>query len=127
MVEIVAWRTLGLVLTMCQTNGCEVGSPRSNQLGTLRRDGKQLVEKRRRKKREKEIKKRKKGRKENKKKERKEKGRRKLLHPLFQIWVDQELILHTSRGEGSFLFGYFLVWGHGNGIWLSLLCDCLKE
>ena len=117
MVEIVAWRTLGLELTKCQTNGCEVGSPRSNQLGTLRRDGKQFVERRRRKKREKE----------RKKKERKEKGRRKLLHPLFQIWVDQELILHTSRGEGSFLFGYFLVWGHGNGIWLSLLCDCLKE
>ena len=127
MVEIVAWRTLGLVLTKCQTNGCEVGSPRSNQLRNLRRDGKQLVEKRRRKKREKERKKRKKGRKENKKKERKEKGRRKLLHLLFQIWVDQELILHTSRGEGSFLFGYFLVWGHGNGIWLSFLCDCLKE
>ena len=127
MVEIVAWRTLGLELTNCQTNGCEVGSPRSNQLGTLRRDGKQFVEKRRRKKREKERKKRKKGRKENKKKERKEKGRRKLLHPLFQIWVDQELILHTSRGEGYFLFGYFLVWGHGNDIWLSLLCDCLKE
>ena len=41
--------------------------------------------------------------------------------------MDQELILHTSRGEGSFLFGYFLVWGHGNCIWLSLLCDCLKE
>ena len=127
MVEIVAWRTLGLVLTKCQTNGCEVGPPRSNQQGTLRRDGKQFVEKRRRKKREKERKKRKKGRKENKKNERKEKGRRKLLHPLFQIWVDQELILHTSRGEGSFLFGYFLVWGHGNCIWLSLLCDCLKE
>ena len=86
-----------------------------NQLGSLRRDGKQFVEKRRRKKREKEIKKRKKGRKENKKKERKEKGRRKLFPPLFQIWVDQELILHTSRGEGSVVFGYFLVWGHGNG------------
>ena len=41
--------------------------------------------------------------------------------------MDQELILHTSRGEGSFLFGYFLVWGHGNDIWLSLLCDCLNE
>ena len=124
MVEIVAWRTLGLELAKCQTNGCEVGSPRSNQLGTLRRDGKQFVEKRRRKKREKERKKRKKGRKENKKKERKEKGRRKLLHPLFQIWVDQELILHTSRGEGSFLLGYFLAWGHENGIWLSLVCYC---
>ena len=48
------------------------------------------------------------------------------LH-FFQIWVDQELILHTSRGEGSFLFGCFLVWGHGNGIWLSFLCDCLNE
>ena len=56
-----------------------MGSPRSNQLGSLRRDGKQFVEKRRRKKREKERKKRKKGRKENKKKERKEKGRRKLF------------------------------------------------
>ena len=99
----------------------------SCSVGTLRRDGKQFIDKRRRKKREKERKKRKKGRKENKKKERKEKGRRKLLPPLFQIWVDQELILHTSRGEGSFLFGYFLVWGHGNGIWLSLLCDCLNE
>ena len=58
-------------------------SPRSNQLGSLRRDGKQFVDKRRRKKREKERKKRKKGRKENKKKERKEKGRRKLFPPLF--------------------------------------------
>ena len=104
-----------------------MGSPRSNQLGSLRRDDKQFIDKRRRKKREKERKKRKKGRKENKKKERKEKGRRKLFPPLFQIWVDQELILHTSRGEGSFLFGYFLVWGHGNGIWLSFLCDCLNE
>ena len=37
------------------------------------------------------------------------------------------LIPHTTRGEGSFLFGYFLFWGHGNGIWLSLLCDCLNE
>ena len=71
MVEVVAWRTLGLDLTKCQTNGCEVGSPRSNQLGTLRRDGKQFVDKRRRKKREKERKKRKKGRKENKKKKKK--------------------------------------------------------
>ena len=105
-----------------------MGSPWSKQLGSLRRDGKQFVDKRRRKKREKERKKRKKGRKENKKKERKEKWRRKLFFPpLFQIWVDQELILHTTRGEGSFLFGYFLVWGHGNAIWLSLLCDCLKE
>ena len=41
--------------------------------------------------------------------------------------MDQELILHTSRGEGSFLFGYFLVWGHGNGLWLSFLCDYLNE
>ena len=104
-----------------------MGSPRSNQLGSLRRDGKQFVDTRRRKKRDKERKKRKKGRKENKKKERKEKGRRKLFPPLFQIWVDQELILHTLRGEGSFLFGYFLVSSHGNGIWLSLLCDCLNE
>ena len=97
-----------------------MGSPWSKQLGSSRRDGKQFLDKRRRKKREKERKKRKKGKKENKKKERKEKGRRKLFFPpLFQIWVDQELILHTTRGEGSFLFGYFLVWGHGNGIWLS--------
>ena len=65
-----------------------MGSPRSNQLGSLRRDGKQFVDKRRRKKREKERKKRKKGRKENKKKEREEKGRRKLFPPLFQILVD---------------------------------------
>ena len=56
-----------------------MGSPRSNQLGSLRRDDKQFVDKRRRKKREKERKKRKEGRKENKKKERKEKGRRKLF------------------------------------------------
>ena len=42
-----------------------------NQLGSLRRDGKKFVEKRRRKKREKERKKRKEGRKENKKKEKK--------------------------------------------------------
>ena len=41
--------------------------------------------------------------------------------------MDQEPILHTSRGEGSFLFGYFLVWGHVNGIWLSFLCDSLNE
>ena len=83
------------------------------------RDSKQFVEKRRRKKSEKERKKeRKKGRKEM---------RRKLFPHCFQIWVDQELVLHTSRGEESFLFGYFLVRGHGNGIWLSLLCDCLNE
>ena len=56
-----------------------MGSLWSKQLGSLRRDGKQFVDKRRRKKREKERKKRKKGRKENKKKERKEKGRRKLF------------------------------------------------
>ena len=37
------------------------------------------------------------------------------------------MIPHTTRGEGSFLFGYFLVWGHGNDIWLSFLCDCLNE
>ena len=41
-----------------------MGSPRYNQLGSLRRDGKEFVDKRRRKKRE---------------KERKEKGRRKLF------------------------------------------------
>ena len=70
MVEIVAWRTLGRELTKCQTNGCEVGSPRSNQLCTLRRDGKQFVEKRRRKKREKERKERKEGKKTRRNKER---------------------------------------------------------
>ena len=90
-----------------------------NQLGSLRRDGKQFVEKRRRKKREKERKKRKKEKKERKKRKQEErkKGEREeeAFPPLFQIWVDQELILHTSRGEGFVLFGYFLVWGHGNG------------
>ena len=64
------------------------------------------------------MKERKKGRK---------KRRRKLFSHCFQIWVDQELVLHTSRGEGSFLLGYFLVWGHGNGIWLSLVGYCLNE
>ena len=58
-------------------------------------------------------------RKERKKTIRKEKRRRKLFLHCFQIWVDQELVLHTSRGEGFFLLGYFLVWGHGNSIWLS--------
>ena len=38
---------------------------------------------------------------------------------IFARLKDQELVLHTSRSEGSFLLGYFLVWGHGNGIWLS--------
>ena len=99
-----------------------MGSPWSKQLGSLRRDGKQFVDKRRRKKREKERKKRK--QEERKKGEREEEA---FFPPLFQIWVDQERILHTTRGEGSFLFGYFLVWGHENGIWLILLCDCLKE
>ena len=56
-----------------------MGSPWSKQLDSLRRDGKQFVDKKRRKKREKERKKRKKGRKENKKKERKGKGRRKFF------------------------------------------------
>ena len=58
-----------------------MGSPWSKQLGSLRRNGKQFVDKKRRKKREKERKKRKKGRKENKQKERKEKGRRKFFCP----------------------------------------------
>ena len=40
---------------------------------------------------------------------RKEKGRRKLFLHCFQIRVDQELVLHTSRCEGFFLPGYFLV------------------
>ena len=111
-----------------------MGSPRSNQLGSLRRDGKQFVDKRRRKKREKERKKREKERKKKRmeeKKTRRKKERRKgggsFSPHCFHIWVDQELILHTSRCEGSFLFGYFLVWGNGNGIWLSFLCDCLNE
>ena len=103
-----------------------MGSPWSIQLGSLRRDGKQFVDKRRRETREKERKKRKEEKKTRRKKERRKGGGR-FFPPLFQIWVDQELILHTTRGEGSFLFGYFFVWGHGNGIWLSLLCDCLKE
>ena len=68
-----------------------------------------------RKKREREM-----GKKKRRKKTiRKEKGRRTFFLHCFQIWVDQELVLHTSRGEGFFLPGYFLVWGHGNGIWLS--------
>ena len=89
MVEVVAWRTLGLDLTKCQTNGCEVGSPRSNQLGILRRDGKQFVDKRRRKKREKERKKRKKGKKENKKKkkERRKGGGSFFLHCFRFGWI----------------------------------------
>ena len=53
-------------------------------------------------------------RKRKKKKRRKktirtEKGRRKLFLHCFQIFVDQELVLHTSRCEGFFLPGYFLV------------------
>ena len=52
-----------------------MGSPRSNQLGSLRRDGKQFVDKRRRNKREKERKKEKKERKKRKQEERK-KGER---------------------------------------------------
>ena len=50
---------------------------------------------------------------------RKEKWSGKLFLHCFQILVDQELVLHTSRCEGFFLPGYFLIWGHGNGIWLS--------
>ena len=50
---------------------------------------------------------------------RKEKGRKKFFLHCFQIWVDQELVLHTSIGEGFFLPIYFLLWGHGIGIWLS--------
>ena len=45
-----------------------MGSPRSNEVGSLRRDGKQFVDKRRRKKREKERKKRKKRKQEERKK-----------------------------------------------------------
>ena len=63
-----------------------------------------------------EIEKRKK---KEEKENHKEKGWRKLFLHCFQIWADQELVLHTSRCEGFFLPGYFLVWGHGNGIWLS--------
>ena len=98
-----------------------MGSLWSKQLGSLRRDGKQFVDKRRRKKREKERKKRK--QEERKKGEREEEAFF-FFPPLFQIWVDQELILHTTRGEGSFLLSYFLAWGHENGIWLSLVCYC---
>ena len=63
--------------------------------------------------------KKKKEEKENHKKGEREKGRRKLFLHCFQILVDQELVLHTSRCENFFLPSYFLVWGHGNGISLS--------
>ena len=49
-----------------------MGSPRSNEVGSLRRDGKQFLDKRRRKKREKERKKRKKRKQEERKKGEKE-------------------------------------------------------
>ena len=69
---------------------------------------------------EKEERRRKGERKKRRKKTiRKDKGRKKFFLHCFQIWVDQELVLHTSRGEGFFLPVYFLLWGHGNGIWLS--------
>ena len=70
-------------------------------------------EKKEKRERKKEKKERKKGKQEERKKGEKEEEA--FFPPLFQIWVDQELILHTTRGEGSVLFGYFLVWGHGNG------------
>ena len=64
----------------------------------------------------------------NQKKGRKEgERRRSCKSSIVASLEDPNLIPHTTRGEGSFLFGYFLVWGHGNGIWLSLLCDCLNE
>ena len=101
--------------------GVRCAPPRSDQLGSLRRVSKQFVEKRRIKKREKERKKERKKERMKRKQEERKKGEREedaFLH-CFQIWVDQELVLHTSRGKGSFPLGYFLVWGHGNGIWLS--------
>ena len=58
---------------------------------------------------EKEERKMKEKKKRRKKTIRKEKGRRKLFLHCFQILVDQELVLHTSRCEGFFLLGYFLV------------------
>ena len=58
-------------------------------------------------KEERNIKERKKKR--RKKTIRKEKGRRKLFLHCFQILVDQELVLHTSRSEGFFLPGYSLL------------------
>ena len=70
-----------------------------------------------------------KGKPKKKKKGRKEGERRRSCKSsnIVASLEDTNLIPHTTRGEGSFLFGYFLVWSHGNGIWLSLLCDCLKE
>ena len=56
-------------------------SPRSNPLGSLRRDSKQFVDKRRRKKREKERKKRKKERKKRKQEERKKEEREEEAFP----------------------------------------------
>ena len=76
------------------------------------------------------IKERKEGKqRETKKKGRKEGERRRSCKSsnIVASLEDTNLIPHTTRGEGSFLSGYFLVWGHGNGIWLSFLCDCLNE
>ena len=81
--------------------------------------GKSFYERREGKQRE--TKKKKKGRKEG------ERRRSCKSSNIVASLEDTNLIPHTTRGEGSFLFGYFLVWSHGNGIWLSLLCDCLKE
>ena len=47
--------------------------------------------------------------------------------PFSRFWWINDLILHIPRRERSFLLDYFLVWGHGNGIWLSLVCYCLNE
>ena len=79
---------------------------------TIRRQ-EEKKEKRERKKEKKEMKKRK--QEERKKGEMEEEA----FPPLFSD-------LGGSR-TGPTHFGYFLVWGHGNGIWLSFLCDCLNE
>ena len=81
-------------------------------------------EKKEKRERKEEKKERKKRKQEERKKGEREEEAFFFFPPLFQIWVDQELILHTTRGEGSFLLGYFLAWGHEKGIWLSLVCYC---
>ena len=49
MVEIVAWRTLGLSWSSVKQIGVRCPPPMSNQLGDLRRDSKQFVDKKRKK------------------------------------------------------------------------------
>ena len=49
------------------------------------------------------------------------------LPPFSRFWWIKDLILHILRREGSFLLCYFLVLGHGNDIWLRLVCYCLNE